>query len=152
MRYLLTFQHYSATAGEKKDESDERLRTSCYSQDLRGHLSRMVFAFGRAVHTLFFVAHFSPKAKNERQKRVFSTRPQAQKTFCLRDRVSPVINRTYAVVYQFALSPSVERSLKAGERSERSSRRVFERLSASLQRFEELRGRRRRRCLNHVTS
>ena len=48
-------------------------------QDSGSHLSRMGFAFGRAVPTLFFVAHFSPKAKNERQKRVSPTRSQAQK-------------------------------------------------------------------------
>ena len=47
---------------------------------------------------------------------------------------------------QLAFSPSAARSFKAGERSEHSSRGVFERFNAStLQRFEEPRGRRRKR-------
>ncbi len=53
---------------------------------------------------------------------------------------------------QRAFSPAAERFFKAGERSERSSRGVFERLSTStLQRFEVPRGRRRKRRGVHAT-
>ena len=42
--------------------------------------STRLFAFGRAVRSVFFGSHFSPSAKNETQKMVASTRPQAKKT------------------------------------------------------------------------
>ena len=99
-------------------------RTFCQEQDVRGHASRMVFACGRTVCTLFFVSHFSPSAKNERQKMVSSTLPQAQKMFCSRDRVNPVNNTSYAVIWSdrlFAFGRAVPSSVGTFQRSNDST-------------------------------
>ena len=68
---------------------DSQLRPFYNQQDLRGGLVNLPLRLRQRGTFSVFGSTFSPKAKMWNQKRVASTLPQAQKTVCWNDRVSP---------------------------------------------------------------